>query len=342
MSAPTISVVIPVYNTQQYIIECINSLVQQTYQDFEVLLVDDGSTDNSAKIITEYIKRNNLSRFHLFSKENGGVSSARNYGISRARGDWLTFIDSDDWVEPEFLQNMIDELKSYPADFCMTGFRRYIEATGEINDSHRPDFAYGPTDTLLPVILFNHPIARLFSRSILMEHNIRFDLAIHFAEDTAFMFDYIQHTDRILVLNESQYVYRVRSGSLTTSTVHPHQKQGISSHAFAFWNSFDRNNAIQQVLNSSYHIAHHVVDSILADVICATLDNDREKYKALTHSPITDYVMHHYRHAQASVPEQVLVRLIDLHMHCIAKGIIKIYYNASINKLLRRILKKGH
>lgn len=95
-----ISVIIPVYNTESYVRVCLESLVEQTYTNFEVIMIDDGSTDNSGEICQEYTERD--SRFHYYRKENGGVSSARNLGIEYSRGNYLTFVDSDDWVEEDY------------------------------------------------------------------------------------------------------------------------------------------------------------------------------------------------------------------------------------------------
>lgn len=94
-----ISVIVPVYNVEPFISSCLDSLSKQIYQNFEVLLVNDGSTDNSGAICREYADRD--SRFHYFEKENAGVADARNFGIERSKGDYITFVDSDDWVTEE-------------------------------------------------------------------------------------------------------------------------------------------------------------------------------------------------------------------------------------------------
>lgn len=104
-----ISVIVPVYNVEPFISSCLDSLSKQIYQNFEVLLVNDGSTDNSGAICREYADRD--SRFHYFEKENAGVADARNFGIERSKGDYITFVDSDDWVTEEYLSILIETLK---------------------------------------------------------------------------------------------------------------------------------------------------------------------------------------------------------------------------------------
>lgn len=103
------SIVIPVYNVEKYLDKCLNSIVEQTYKDFEVIVINDGSPDNSQDIIEDYVKRD--SRFQVFQKENGGVSDARNYGVEYSRGDYLLFIDSDDYVEKDLLNELSKVLR---------------------------------------------------------------------------------------------------------------------------------------------------------------------------------------------------------------------------------------
>lgn len=340
MCVPMISIIIPVYNTQKYIIDCLDSLVKQTYQDFEVLLVNDGSTDASAQIIADYIAKNNLTKFHLFNKENAGVSSARNLGLEHARGKWIAFIDSDDWAEPGYLQHMIEAVQKHPVDFCMAGFLRYYEDSGEFHNSRSVSFAHNSIDELLPEIIYNHLYGRLFSTSVIAKHGLRFDESIHFAEDSAFMFDYVCHTKEVLLLPLMEYVYRVRSGSLTTSLVRPHKKKGLSSHAFSFWNAFDQNDVIQQAFANSYHVAHGIVDAFLTDMICAVLDKDTARYIELASHPITLYAVKYYRHAEASRREKTLVFLLKYRLHFAVKALIKLYYSDSLNKTIRKLLKK--
>lgn len=104
---PIISVIVPVYNAEKYLHRCIDSILAQTFTNFEVLLVNDGSKDNSGKICDEYAVKDQ--RIRVFHKENGGVSSARNLGLDNARGEWITFVDSDDWIEPTMYELMYDD-----------------------------------------------------------------------------------------------------------------------------------------------------------------------------------------------------------------------------------------
>lgn len=113
---PKVSVIVPVYKVEKYLPECIESILAQTFTDFELILVDDGSPDNSGKICDDYAAHD--SRIRVFHKENGGVSSARNLGIRHARADYIAFLDSDDWWKPEFLEKMFALSQEYPQASC--------------------------------------------------------------------------------------------------------------------------------------------------------------------------------------------------------------------------------
>lgn len=123
-----ISVIVPVYNVEPFISSCLDSLSKQIYQNFEVLLVNDGSTDNSGAICREYADRD--SRFHYFEKENAGVADARNFGIERSKGDYITFVDSDDWVTEEYLSILIETLKEQHSEIVVSTYSTYNESDG--------------------------------------------------------------------------------------------------------------------------------------------------------------------------------------------------------------------
>jgi glycosyltransferase involved in cell wall biosynthesis len=125
MTNPKISIIVPLYNTERYLQRCFDSLVNQTLKEIEIILVNDGSTDNSSKICDEYAKRDR--RIKVIHKENGGVSSARNTGMELASGEFLAFVDSDDYVTKEYIGRMLEYYKIYPdADIVIFGQARVI------------------------------------------------------------------------------------------------------------------------------------------------------------------------------------------------------------------------
>ena len=128
MNSPKISVIVPVYKTEAYLNRCVDSLLAQTFQDFEVLLIDDGSPDRSGEICDEYARQD--SRIRVFHKENGGVSSARQYGMDHAQGEYTIHADPDDWVEPTMLEELYRKAKEEDADMVICDF--YYERQGKL------------------------------------------------------------------------------------------------------------------------------------------------------------------------------------------------------------------
>lgn len=205
---PTISVIIPVYNTEKYLHRCIDSVLAQTYQDFELLLIDDGSKDSSGAICDEYAVGD--SRVKVFHKENGGVSSARNVGLDNARGEWITFVDADDYIEENFLKsfegNLDADLVVGNMIICEAG-----KSPSDI-DAHIVPGKYCPIQSVLKGNLtktvFCAPWGKLFRNDGIRD--LRFDVGMTICEDTKFVYNYIAKAKdmRILSLDEAtHYVY---------------------------------------------------------------------------------------------------------------------------------------
>ena len=128
MENELISVIVPIYNVENYLRMCLDSIQNQTYKNFECLLINDGSPDNSAEICREYVAKD--SRFRYFEKENGGVSSARNYGVELAEGSFITFVDPDDWLEPNYLEILYLKMIEYGADVAVDTYKKYSVSDG--------------------------------------------------------------------------------------------------------------------------------------------------------------------------------------------------------------------
>lgn len=127
---PLISIIVPIYNVEKYLSRCINSVLSQTFPDFELLLIDDGSTDKSGYICDGYAQKD--SRIKVFHIENGGVSAARNYGLDNARGEWIAFVDADDWIDKNMYHEMYNKAISSHADIVLCGFYEYYDPIRQI------------------------------------------------------------------------------------------------------------------------------------------------------------------------------------------------------------------
>ena len=118
---PKISIIVPVYNCKKYLRQCLDSILSQTFKDWECLLIDDGSTDESGSICDEYARRDN--RFAAYHKENGGLTSARNYGLERSVGEWIMHVDGDDWIEVDSIERLLQTAKDTASDMVFGDFR---------------------------------------------------------------------------------------------------------------------------------------------------------------------------------------------------------------------------
>lgn len=202
---PHISIIVPVYNAEQYINTCINSIIEQSYIDWELLLVDDGSTDSSGDICDDYAKNDN--RIKVFHKENGGVSCARNYGLDHAKGEWIAFVDADDWLDKYYLEHFIENIN---ADIIVAGYNytdgtRVNQNTLEQKKTSVLDINYNSEEG--KSLLF-FPWAKLYRRNIINENNLRFNKNMRMAEDTCFTMAYLGFCDSVSFIPSTSYYYR--------------------------------------------------------------------------------------------------------------------------------------
>lgn len=214
MNCDKISVIVPVYRVEHYLRKCLDSIAGQTYQSLEIILVDDGSPDNCGDICDEYAAKD--SRFRVIHKENGGVSSARNAGLDIAEGDWIAWVDSDDWIEADMLQYLLEDALSHGADIAICGMRKAGESTPLV-------FRYTEEQVLdreqaLRAILENRSMTvsccGKLSKRALWE-GLRFpDLKI--GEDLLTMGRLLDRADSVVCLPEVKYNYLTRPESAMT------------------------------------------------------------------------------------------------------------------------------
>ena len=215
---PLISIIVPCYNVEDYLEECIISLVNQSYKNIEILLIDDGSKDSTAEIAKNYAGKFENVFYHY--KTNGGLSSARNRGIELSKGEYIAFVDSDDWVDPEYINKLYRALKDGHADISVCGYRKEENDDGvivfdenKVISSHAAMRILGdiyPKENVLLVIACN----KLFKRSLF--ESVRFSEGrIH--EDECAAHRIIGASESIAVITEPLYHYRIREGSITSS-----------------------------------------------------------------------------------------------------------------------------
>lgn len=192
-----LSIIIPIYNTEAYLPKCIDSILSQSFTDYELILIDDGSIDNSGAICDNYAQQDN--RIKVFHQKNGGLSSARNTGLDHAQGEWIYFVDSDDELKLNGLQTLVDCI-SDDVDCVMGGYEQY-DLDGNLIETEKKHetLTLSKQDSLL-VLFPEHTIIysylgyvwnRLFRKRIIQDHSLRFDETVGIKEDTLFVTQYL-------------------------------------------------------------------------------------------------------------------------------------------------------
>lgn len=268
---PKISVIIPVYNNVDYLQQCLDSLLSQTYQDFEGVIVDDGSTDGSAVICDDYQQRD--SRLRVFHITNQGVSHARNIGIEEAKGEWISFVDSDDWVEPNYLSTLYEQTDINTDVVIGNMFFNYGEKQIAKMCSkpllRKGDFPSFPLATLVPdcgradglyvsMELLSSACNKLTRKSLLDQFHIRFNEQLYLNEDGLFhLTSYIKAKD-FIIKDTPLYHYRIRPNS-SNSRYQPdvHEQNLVVNKAFSVL-SGDLPNEARGVFRSLYVYRMHL------------------------------------------------------------------------------------
>lgn len=216
---PKASIIVPIYNAERYLFECLNSISSQEYYDYEVLLIDDGSTDNSKEIAAAFIKNN--CRFKYVYQENCGVSAARNRGLKLALGKYIVFVDSDDICDPYYLSELISVIdKQY--DFVAAGYI-YSEKKSNTYDERIPYILGEITQSqainsvINDYAVYSFPWNKIYKKSIIDEFQIQFDESISYGEDLLFVLNYVTRCKSYMIISNCGYNYQSHGGNVTGS-----------------------------------------------------------------------------------------------------------------------------
>ena len=238
-----ISVVIPVYNTEEYLGQCLDSLYLQKYRDVEYILVDDGSKDGSYALCQKYAAKDE--RFVVVQKENGGPSSARNMAISMARGEYITFVDSDDFIRVDAYERIAKMLDKHGNPDCLVFGANLVPDYAPEHYYHLVTTSDKVYENFTPEMLYNEPGARPFlwlqviKKSIIIDNNIKMDESISLGEDQLFQIETFPHTKKTVFVSDKLYYYRwKRQGSLMSENAENKEKKillhvGLVNKVFA-------------------------------------------------------------------------------------------------------------
>lgn len=217
-----ISVIVPIYMSESYLEKCLDSILNQTYQNLEIILINDGSTDGSSVICQRY--KNQDSRVKVFHKSNGGVASSRNRALEVVTGDYIVFVDNDDWLELDHIQNLYDLLKKTDADIAIGNFTQFIEEEGSflihIGRDNYFERVYSPFewfyhqyDSMYNLSqCFTVPWAKLYKRELFKEIVYPTDKKV---EDDYTTYKVYLQANKIVYMNKAIYIHRKRSTSVT-------------------------------------------------------------------------------------------------------------------------------
>lgn len=220
----TISEIVPVYNAEKYLRKCVDSILGQTYKEMEIILVDDGSTDKSPQILDQYGVED--ARVRVIHKTNGGAASARNAGLRVARGEYIGFVDSDDWIEPFYIEKMMQACTNTGVDIVVSNhFHDIGEECKKVSSAFKPGVY--TKEQILPRLLYSgnffeyglqpHMVTKLFSREILLKTQLCVDERILIGEDAAVVYPSVLEAENIYISDLCGYHYVQHSNSMTKS-----------------------------------------------------------------------------------------------------------------------------
>lgn len=209
-----VSIIVPVYNIENYIRVCVESILAQTYESFELILVDDGSPDNCGRICDEYAAID--SRVKVIQKENGGVSSARNAGLQQANGKWIMHVDGDDWIEPDMVESLIEAAKASDADLV---FGDYIKYGTNAGNKQLPSWSSDKIDSLSRYIAYSMTTiwGSIAKRSLYTEHCLKSPDGVSYCEDFHLIVRLCHFANKIVNVHRPFYHYRFRPTSIMSN-----------------------------------------------------------------------------------------------------------------------------
>lgn len=207
-----ISIIIPIYNSSKYLEELLDSISIQSYENFEVLMINDGSTDNSEKICFKFEKKDE--RFKYYYKNNSGVSDTRNFGIEKATGEYICFVDSDDLLDINYLNDLITVITTNNADLCCCTIEKFknnqpINLNSECFKGKIEIYKnIDKYETLYKKFSW-YACNRMFSTKIINEHNIKFKADVKMGEDLLFSYEYLDYSNKVVCFDKKNYKYRM-------------------------------------------------------------------------------------------------------------------------------------
>lgn len=266
-----VSIIIPVYNAEEHLKQCIESVINQTHKEVEIILINDGSTDKSGQICDSYAKQDQ--RIIVIHKENGGVSSARNEGLKKSTGRYTMFVDSDDWLDTNAVKTLLEIQSENEYEVIMFGSYRDNLIVGKIEEVREGKQSYHSEDKVkdvLPLLikkeLMNSLWNKLYKSTLIKDNNITFDESLNIAEDLLFNFHVFLKTKSFYVLDQSFYHYMIRDEESLTKRYNPKKYETLMFVNNYMQKELSRDLIYIEALQATQHIRIKNIYSCLLDL----------------------------------------------------------------------------
>ena len=335
-----VSIIVPVYNAQKYIKRCVESIISQKENDIEVILIDDGSSDNSLKILEELKKRDK--RINVYTQENKGRGYTRNRGVLTAKGDYIMFVDADDWIEENTISTMLEYVEKYGTNYVRCACMKEIFQTGrKINTDiiyeypefvEKEDYKEKIFNTFLDTYFLNSPCLFIVKREFLIRNDIFFDIGSFYAEDLVFNLKIFMKLDNAVFLPYTFYHYMNNEENVITklsvSKVLSKIKEAITnySYLYKFFYSFGiKNENIEKKIEN--RIGKEVIECIKSIYISTNLLKKNERLN------IIDYAKKSLKDKKIYIEDMAtMTSVLD------KKLILKYTLTYKVKKILKKII----
>ena len=330
------SVIVPIYNVQEYLERCLDSILEQTYRDFELILVDDGSTDECPAICDRYASRD--SRIRVIHKPNGGLVSSRNVGLFAARGDYISYVDGDDWAKPRMLQFVAERLKESPVKLDMVLFAAddiYEGFVGKTTndvpegyyDKRRMEeviYPYMLSDRRkgfhIGSVIHGHTWDKITARELVLEHYAR-DERIRMFTDVAYVYECLLYAENIYICNESLYNYNKTNVTSITAG-----KRIYLRESFTFLVSYMQSrmsgysDVVDRQLND-YPVLLIIHDAIQEAKACESFS---QAVKTIRERLDTSNMLDYVKLKGLPIKPKIFTALLKLHLDYLAMLLVKL------------------
>lgn len=306
-----ITIIVPIYNAQNTLKKCIDSILEQTYPNFELILINDGSTDNTKNICNSYAEADK--RIKVLQQKNKGVSAARNLGLNYTRSEWVCFIDSDDWISKDYLKNLISHAQGH--DLVISYAHVIYKDRVEIEKYPTFSVKKGTYERLFITNALDwhtSPWSKLFKTTIIKENNIQFPEQMPIGEDAHFLYEYILHCAKIFVSNDTDYFYNAENDGTLTKKIYSIQTEQETLNRI-----FDITNQLIQEENICNNIALSNINRLKCSYIIRLINSlyynkssKKERLKIYNNIDLGPYKVHLHEKEKKTLKEYFIYILL--------------------------------